>query len=170
MRTKVRSNNSVPALRIVDRQLHTFSQQSVKDCELGDRMVMSEQILAGRQESIQLNCFRATDEAEFWAEPINGQPEICATTRAGLLRAAVADFLFNYKWATQYPHDFIPDDLTQSAQELNTEFNPLTSCLQPRRSCFYAESSGRTSMYIRSGHFPARISELVRRRRPNIHQ
>jgi hypothetical protein len=37
----------------------------------------------------------------------------------------VADFLFNYKWSTEYPHDFIPYDLTQSAQELNAEFNPL---------------------------------------------
>jgi hypothetical protein len=111
-------------MRIVDRQLHTFSQQSVKDCELADRIVMSEQILAGREDNIQLNCFREQTKQSFG--PIQSTDNLkYATTRAGLLRAAVADFLFNYKWATQYPHDFIPYDLTQSAQELNTEFNPL---------------------------------------------
>jgi len=71
-----------------------------------------------------------------------------------LLRAAVADFLFNYKWATQYPHDFIPYDLTQSAQELNAEFNPLvlafnrdvaafTENLQAELQCKYEKDISR---------------------------
>jgi hypothetical protein len=37
----------------------------------------------------------------------------------------VADFLFNYKWATEFPHEFVPCDLSQSAHELNAELNPL---------------------------------------------
>jgi hypothetical protein len=47
------------------------------------------------------------------------------TTRIGLLRAAVADFLFNYKMAQEFPQDFTPYDLQHSAQELNAELNPL---------------------------------------------
>jgi hypothetical protein len=43
----------------------------------------------------------------------------------GLFRAAIADFLFNYKASQQYPHDFVPYDLTQSANNLNTALSPL---------------------------------------------
>jgi hypothetical protein len=45
--------------------------------------------------------------------------------RIGLLRAAVADFLFNYKMSQEFPKDFVPYDLQHSAQELNAELNPL---------------------------------------------
>jgi uncharacterized repeat protein (TIGR01451 family) len=47
------------------------------------------------------------------------------TTRIGLLRAAVADFLFNYKMAQEFPQDFVPYDLQHSAQELNAELNQM---------------------------------------------
>jgi len=47
------------------------------------------------------------------------------TTRIGLLRAAIADFLFNYKMSQEFPQDFIAYDLQHSAQELNAELNPL---------------------------------------------
>jgi hypothetical protein len=43
----------------------------------------------------------------------------------GLFRAAIADFLFNYKMSVQYPHEFVPYDLTQSANTLNNAFSPL---------------------------------------------
>jgi hypothetical protein len=45
--------------------------------------------------------------------------------RVGLLRAAVADFLFNYKMSQEFPKEFVPYDLQHSAQELNAELNPL---------------------------------------------
>jgi hypothetical protein len=44
---------------------------------------------------------------------------------AGLLRTAIADFLFNYKMSQQYPHEFGPYDLSQSADALNTALSPL---------------------------------------------
>jgi len=44
---------------------------------------------------------------------------------AGQLRAAIADFLFNYKMSQQYPHEFTPYDLSQSADELNSALSPL---------------------------------------------
>jgi hypothetical protein len=48
-----------------------------------------------------------------------------STTPLGLLRAGVANFLFNYKMAMEFPKDFSPYSLSQSAQELNAELNPL---------------------------------------------
>jgi hypothetical protein len=44
---------------------------------------------------------------------------------AGFLRAAVADFLFNYKISQQYPHEFTPYDLTHTADALNNALNPI---------------------------------------------
>jgi len=44
---------------------------------------------------------------------------------AGLLRAAIADFLFNYKISQQYPHEFTSYDLTHSADALNNALSPL---------------------------------------------
>ena len=43
----------------------------------------------------------------------------------GQLRAAIADFLFNYKMSQQYPHEFGAYDLSQSADALNTALSPL---------------------------------------------
>ena len=43
----------------------------------------------------------------------------------GGLRSAVADFLFHYKMSQQYPHEFVPYDLSQSADALNTAFARL---------------------------------------------
>jgi hypothetical protein len=44
---------------------------------------------------------------------------------AGLLRADLADFLFNYKHSQQYPHEFQPYELSQSADALNAALSPL---------------------------------------------
>jgi hypothetical protein len=146
----------------VDKQLHTFSQQS-NSCEVRDRINLSEQIIAGQDESLRLTCFKEQAQESFGPEEPQQRFQSAlgkadyATTRVGLLRAAIADFLFNYKWATQYPHDFIPYDLTQSAQELNAQFNPLvlafnrdvsafTENLQAELQCKYeANISGQES-------------------------
>jgi hypothetical protein len=126
---------------------HTREIQTAKaenggeDCELEDRLTLASQVLASRPEHLQLSCFKHQARTSFQGGP--GQ-----TTRVGLLRAAVADFLFNYKWSIQYPHDFIPYDLSQSAQELNAELNPLilafnrdvaafTESLQNEMECKY---------------------------------
>ncbi|HVN04820.1 MAG TPA: hypothetical protein VMT86_10405 [Bryobacteraceae bacterium] len=44
---------------------------------------------------------------------------------AGLMRAAVANFLFNYKMSQQFPHEFKAYDLSQSADALNSAWSPL---------------------------------------------
>lgn len=130
----------------VDRQLHNFEKESSESCELDDRIAMSEQILNNQQERLKLNCFRHQAMESFLPDTVDliagaaaerrGNLKPRATSRAGLLRAAVADFLFNYKWATQYPHDFIPYDLAHSAQELNAEFNPLVLAFNRDVSAF----------------------------------
>ena len=68
-------------------------------------------------EILPLYCFREEVESGF--------PRDGATTLARPLRAAFADFLFNYKSSVQYPHEFSPHDLSQSAQILNSLLNPL---------------------------------------------
>jgi hypothetical protein len=42
-----------------------------------------------------------------------------------LMKADLADFLFNYKMSQQYPHEFIPYDLSQSADALNSALAPV---------------------------------------------
>jgi len=104
--------------------INTFKDRSTGDCELDDRIALLDRIIEpNRMRTLQLRCFREQADQSFG--PDSGEQDGYGTTRVGLLRAAVADFLFNYKWATEYPHDFVPYDLTQSAQELNAEFNPL---------------------------------------------
>jgi len=118
-----------------------------EDCELKDRETLFAQIESfasdhPHPQHLQLNCFQGQAKTSFENDP-NQQ-----SSRVGLLRAAIADFLFNYKWATQYPHSFVPYDLSQSAQELNAEFNPLilafnrdvaafTQSLQTEMQCKY---------------------------------
>jgi hypothetical protein len=41
------------------------------------------------------------------------------------VRAAIADFLFNYKMSQQFPHEFVAYDLSQSADTLNSALSPL---------------------------------------------
>jgi len=42
-----------------------------------------------------------------------------------LFRLAIADFLFQYKFSVQYPHDFGAYDFTASSQTLDSQFEPL---------------------------------------------
>lgn len=42
-----------------------------------------------------------------------------------MARAAIADFLFHYKMSQQYPHEFNPYDLTQSADAMNRALRPF---------------------------------------------
>jgi hypothetical protein len=48
-----------------------------------------------------------------------------SSRRTGLTRAAIADFLFHYKMSVEYPHDFVPYDLSHSADTLDSWFHPL---------------------------------------------
>jgi len=95
-------------------------EDKIVDCELRDRMRLVGQAAGQIPETLQLQCFAEQARRSFATGEATHQ-----ATRVGLLRAAIADFLFNYKMTQQFPHDFVPYDLSQSAQELNAEFNPL---------------------------------------------
>ena len=59
----------------------------------------------------------------FWraSQFLLGDPQ-----RLGLIRAALADFLYGYKLSEQFPHEFSPYQLSNSAQVLNRALRPLT--------------------------------------------
>jgi hypothetical protein len=78
---------------------------------LGSVMLTNNGDSARRNPRLYLNCFRAAS--------IRHMPHV------GLLRAALADFLFQYKMSQQYPHEFSPYDLSHSADALNAALNPL---------------------------------------------
>jgi len=89
--------------------------------------------------------------------------------RRQVLRASIADFLFQYKWSFQYPNEFVAYDLSHSADKLDGQFAPivegfnrdveayLTSLFQPSFQCagqskkvtFY--SSGAVTLSANSG-------------------
>lgn len=69
---------------------------------------------------LRLRCFEQKALAWFRTPGLPGQ-----ASPIGLLRAAVADFLFNYKMSQNYPHEFAAYDLSQSADRLNAALSPL---------------------------------------------
>jgi hypothetical protein len=46
-------------------------------------------------------------------------------TRLALLRTAMADFLFQYKFSLEFPHQFDPFDYARSSQVLDAQLDPL---------------------------------------------
>jgi hypothetical protein len=72
--------------------------------------------------SIHLQCFK--EEADRLLKG-SSSSDPAPPFGIGLIRAAVADFLFNYKLSQQYPHEFAAYDLSQSADALNNALSPL---------------------------------------------
>jgi len=89
------------------------------NCAVRDFRGILGSLLASGEPRVHLQCFR--QEADTLFNPAQGnRPYI-----PGLLRAALADFLFNYKMSQQYPHEFASYDLSQSADALNNALSPL---------------------------------------------
>ena len=111
-----------PSLPLSDPRIY-----AAENCEDKDYLgvVQSMLIFTGRTKEAQpvmfLNCFRETASKLFETGTKDGDP----VTQIGLLRASIADFLFNYKISQQYPHEFAAYDLTTSAQAMNTALRPL---------------------------------------------
>jgi hypothetical protein len=88
------------------------------------------------------------DYRRILSAPLHGEPRIqlrCFARAAqslltregtGLARAAVADFLFNYKLSQQYPHEFGAYDLSQSADALNSALAPLVDAFNRDLAAF----------------------------------
>jgi hypothetical protein len=90
------------------------------NCEVQDLRQMQRKTPGRGRAPLQLQCFQAA-AVSLLAKP----PESPSPSALGLMRAAIADFLFNYKLSQQYPHQFAPYDLSQSADALNTALSPL---------------------------------------------
>ena len=92
------------------------SPQSCTDEDF--RGILASLVAAPHEPRVHLRCFSAQVRQLMAASGAAPYP-------VGLLRAALADFLFNYKMSQQYPHEFTPYDLSHSADALNAALSPL---------------------------------------------
>ena len=130
-------------------KIEKSQKQGQPSCEILDLAALKAQSKCGVHLALPLACFTMQAAKSFvpyhgfttfpWPQlDIFGEAPIAAlqqqleasessysTTPVGLLRASIADFLFNYKLANQYPESFSPYGLSHTAQELNAQLNPL---------------------------------------------
>lgn len=103
-------------LRIPDSALANLSEK--EDCRFRDLVEIHKTARYDSSPILQLRCFKEKAASIFGTA--SG-----TRTQVGLLRSAIADFLFNYKMSQQYPHEFSPYDLSQSADTLNAALSPF---------------------------------------------
>ena len=103
------------ALNLKDIGQDKETQQD--NCEVKDLRQMQAATPGRGRAPLQLQCFQASARLLLAPSP--------SPSPLGLMRAAIADFLFNYKLSQQYPHQFAPYDLSQSADALNSALSPL---------------------------------------------
>src|SRR5580658_10149996 len=72
----------------------------------------------------RFECFRQVVVEEF------GNADHNQPSALGVVRAAIADFLFHYKLSQQYPHEFTPYYLSQSAQATNAALDPFIDAFE----------------------------------------
>ena len=87
-----------------------------------------DQFLNGHPPQLQLECFRqAIEDMTYISDEQVSKTSGEKVSRAqALARAALADFLFNYKNSQQYPSEFSTYDLAMSADTFNTALGPFT--------------------------------------------
>ncbi len=107
-------------------------------------MLIAEKTSPAKQPVMFLNCFRETAMLTFGAKVENGD----VVTPLGLLRASIADFLFNYKMSQQYPHEFVAYDLTTSAQAMNSALRPLVDAFVRDVTAYQAVLKRRLGLQI----------------------
>ena len=100
---------------------------------------------AVRSPRLFLECFREI------ADQLLRVPSATVPTPSalGLTRAAVADFLFNYKMSQQYPHEFVPYDLTQSADRFNSAISPLITAFNRDLTAYQGLLQARVQVEMR---------------------
>jgi hypothetical protein len=124
-------------------------KKTVASCDVLDRAAVAAQRACGLPVTLPLSCFTiqaaksflpdnsfstfslqqlnslAEDNLANMVASMAPEANKYSATSVGLLRSSVADFLFNYKIAEEYPNELGPYSLPHSAQELNAQFNPL---------------------------------------------
>jgi hypothetical protein len=119
-------------------------------CEEKDYLgVLQSMLIAEKKPSADapvmfLNCFRQAALLTFGATAEQGD----TVTPLGLLRASIADFLFNYKMSQQYPHEFVAYDLTTSAQAMNSALRPLVDAFVRDVTAYQAVLKRRLGLQI----------------------
>ncbi len=99
------------------------SKISIKTCETADLRLLAGSASQDQLNGIKLRCFR--EAAEDLLDNSPPPTSSLQPTPVGLLRAALADFLFHYKMSVRYPHEFSAYDLGRSADVLNSALRPL---------------------------------------------
>ncbi len=121
-------------------------------CEQQDELYLLSRVSRAPSDMrLPLECFRrqmymavgrvTTTLSEPLAQNRDGKTDELAnpsktTSELGLVRAALADFLFNYKMSQQYPHEFGAYDLTASAQALDAAMAPFISAFNEDLQAF----------------------------------
>lgn len=106
-----------------------------------------------------LECFRQETEALLCQKPSAGG---CSknsedTPFARQARAAIADFLFNYKMAQQYPRQFEPYELGLSAQNLNSVLSPFVDAFNRDVSVYQSLLRGEVQQQLEANYKKHRI-------------
>jgi hypothetical protein len=109
----------------VDLRLASACESKVIECKIPDLWLLIPEIRLNKSNNrLELvSPTRSSAASSSNASSIGQAPY--SDLGVGLFRAAIADFLFNYKMSQQYPHEFVSYDLTQSANALNNALNPL---------------------------------------------
>jgi hypothetical protein len=77
---------------------------------------------------VECSAWRPASEGPLAGCFVNFEQKLSRIASAGnlqALRAAILDFLFNYKWTQNYPNDFVPYDLRRSAHVLDDLLQPI---------------------------------------------
>ena len=97
------------------------------NCEEQDFRGVLGSLISVAEPRVHLRCFR--EKANLLLRSAPASAEDVPPFGVGLLRSAVADFLFSYKMSQQYPHEFSFYDLSHSAAALNNALGPLIDAL-----------------------------------------
>jgi len=108
------------ALDSLTQQSRTTLDEMVAAQAAQEKVIASE----GGARYFPMYCFQEAIEAAFPQEA--GAANLYSANNLGKpLRAALVNFLFQYKMSQQFPQEFSAYELGQTAQELNSELNPL---------------------------------------------
>jgi hypothetical protein len=93
--------------------------------------------------TLQLECTRDLLQNQFFAPPDTPtQGTVPSTSALGRLRAAIADFLFQYKMMTEYRNDFEPFSEAQAAANLDAQLSPIVDAFTSDLEIFQTQIKG----------------------------
>jgi hypothetical protein len=136
-----------------------LSMASDTTCEQQDRVRILQSLVENNgfdlaTPRLALECFRKVAVAAF-ASPEEAEPH-----SIDLLRAAIADFLFEYKMSQAYPHEFVAYDLSMTADTFNTAISPLVEAFLRDLRVFEDYLRVRIDAEVRAQHLVSREKDF----------